>query len=133
MISLLSTTFHSWRARPIWAANLLVLITIIMFGGPAACVMHCMLLDAADHQRSLPQHSLHGHHSTETQPVCPAIDQHSEHGEHAEPNALTVAIVLPLALLPQLLAQTFRLLIQTLRSVSIALPPPRHPPRLAHS
>lgn len=130
MTSLLSTTFHDWRARPLRAASLFVLIAVVMLSGPVACIVHCMLLDAADHQRSLSQHALHDHHSAATQPVCPSLDQH---GEHAEPSALTVAIVLPLVLLPQLLVQSFRLLMEAMRSASIVLLPPRRPPRLAHS
>lgn len=138
MITLLRTTLHFWRTRPIWSAGMVVLVAMVMFSGPVACIVHCMLLDAAAHQRALPQpshhqHGLHADHSAAIGPVCPGFEQHSEHGEHAEPSALTVAVVLPLVLLPQLLASNFRLLSETLRGASTTLPPPRRPPRLAHS
>lgn len=132
MISTISATIQHWSRQPIWAACLLVLITAISVGGPAACVMHCLLLEVAHREPHLPLMS-HQHHGADDGADCPSSVQHTQHSEHAEPSALTIAIVLPLVLLPQLLVASFRPLAGDLRGISIALPPPRRPPRLAHS
>jgi hypothetical protein len=138
MISALRTTVHYWRKRPIWAAALAALITALTFGGPAACFVHCLLLDATHHQLHVAlfddqQRHMHEHHRAAAQADCPIAAQHTQHSEHAEPSALTVAILLPLALLPHLLGVRFPRLIEALLGLSIALQPPRRPPRLTHS
>lgn len=138
MTHTLSTTLLYWRSCPLWAASLLLLISVIIFGGPVACLAHCMLLDAAQHQPRLTAlghvhhaHDAHGSHSTA--PSCPSAGAHSPHSEHAEPSALTVAIMLPLLLMPLLLTTSFRRLRATMRRASLLFAPPDRPPRLAHS
>jgi hypothetical protein len=136
MISALRTTVHFWRKRPIRVVALAALITALTFGGPAACFVHCLLLDAAHHQPHVAlfddqQRHIHEHHRAAAQADCPSAAQHTQHSEHAEPSALTVAILLPLALLPHLLVVSFEPLIESPPSLSIALQPPRRPPRLA--
>lgn len=138
MSSLINSTLHYWLARPIWSASFFVLLSMMAFGGPAACVAHCMVLDATAEQQSAARlvhlyHALGGEHGNSAQSDCPRVMQHGHQTEHAEPSALTIAIMLPLLLLPLVFAESFQRPLQFLRGLSIALQPLHRPPRLLHS
>jgi hypothetical protein len=114
-------------------------LVAVAIGGPAACVIHCLRLDAMTHQRVFAgHHSQHDAHSAHgvmlSHDSGAAGDDHPTRSADDAPSALTIGVVLALALLPSLIMIALppppRLL--PLRNISPI--PPRAPPRalLAH-
>lgn len=118
---------------------LLLLLLALAFGGPAACVIHC--------QRHLPGTHLpiaqeqpekmasyadqrHSGHAHDPQPV-PGSDEHRVPRSEDHPSALTIAVVLPLVLLPALRVKRHLMITRSSVRQGQYPSPPRDPPRVA--
>ena len=134
MRSLIQTTLQAWFRRPIRTASLLALIWMLVCGGPGACMIHCLLLVPHHMAQHAQQHhaSATDHHVSDGV-LCTSIEQHTQHHDEVLPSALTVAIMLPLLLLPLLRITRFQTRYTILQIFSFALAPHHPPPRLLPS
>ncbi len=121
-----------------WRLCLLIVLLSVAVGGPAACVIHCLRHHApppvvqalvASHDS---HHAAHGgmSHAERSMPDDSRYPTTSD-----EPTALTIAVVLPLLLLPLLVVQSLMQPPGLAPLRDVWLLPPRDPPRalLAHS
>jgi hypothetical protein len=124
--------FAAWTTRPLQAVSLILLLTVVTLSGPCACLVHCWLREAAHHPHHLhsPQDAPLGGMNSRADGTGPAHGMH--HTSDSVPTALTIAIVLLLSLVPQLLAAAFHLPPLPPLVSSITIPPLRRPPRPAH-
>lgn len=132
---------HWWQC-PLEKATLLLLIGMIIFNGPWACIVRCAMLEST--------HQQHGQHTA----VRAAADTPHAHNHHDQahvdslqrdaPHAqqtisrertsdgltvLTIAIMPPVFLLVVVAVMVASLVAPLVSTCSIALPPPHRPPR----
>lgn len=133
-----------WASQPRWYSCLLMLVAVMAFAGPVACLMHCMNPSIHEHgrQHAMPrdhtaaQHEQHGHQQpasgADLSPIlpdpCASGMLHMPPGMHEEPTPLTIAIVIPalfgLFLIP-IARRVYHIRVQIQSS---ALSPPWRPP-----
>lgn len=144
MISLSSQPTKTWQPRlmqPLWAHATLLLAGLIMLGGPAACIVHCWVLDAIEqghHTHGSTGLTLDSSHLLVASSVvandhaCPEATSQSQHSEHNGPTALTIAIVLLLVLLPLIGAAAYTPASRTFHARGSSIPPPFQPPSFSN-
>lgn len=130
-----------WSTRPCWAGGLLLLVIMVAFGGPVACIVHCSLAGMTHHMPSQSQaqhlmppaeHAGGQPHQAQT-PVAAGTSQATDctlsgHSSR-EPSPLTIAVIVPLFWMVFVGAMVVRLLLPTLLLPSAAFPPPLPPPQ----
>lgn len=117
--------------RAWWPLTLLVVLLAVALGGPAACVIHCLRLPPATHLPHPATHNAaHAHGGEMSHADGSAPENHRYPTAGDEPSALTIGVVLPLALLPLMLFTSLLSHPRVLSLRNVALLPPRDPPRL---
>lgn len=135
-VSSSSLTWQPTRA-PWWTLCLLTVLLALALGGPAACVIHCQRHHAGTHQPIARTHAEmlagdqaqhHGHQAPTAQPANDSGEQHMPRSEE-HPSALTIAVVLPLVLLPALRVRRYLPIARSSTPQAHYPMPPRDPPR----
>jgi hypothetical protein len=99
---------HAWARQPLQVVCLLAVLALITVGRPWSCIAHCMMVDGAHAQHSVPTHATTSHDNQLQSSAAgwiagfdPCDDEQSPQMAHEEPSPLTIAVILPILLLAQ--------------------------------